>query len=302
MVDVLPVELLQLIFDLLSAVDRKSASLVCHRWRQVLWSDRYVKRMTAVVTGRTLCSQWALQRMQRPFRKVNIEEDLDLEESERKRFLTRVRKLISSRVVRSSVQELRLVVSHPSLNGIFGQQVAVCFPKLKELSYTPGSRLLNHEDVPARINAHAPQLRVLKIDVFTDSAIELIRMASRQIHSLSMRFYDKRTFLRVLEIESFDSCREATFLTVLSGQEDYEMLHPNDFNATHRMNLAKLDKLEIRDAANMFSQVYDIIFRASVSLSQLHVFGTDISNSALASIHSMKKLKRLHLYLYGNNG
>ncbi|EDS28150.1 conserved hypothetical protein [Culex quinquefasciatus] len=191
----LPVELLQCIFDQLSPRDCERATLVCHQWCQVLRSDHYIRRMSLTVTNRNLCSRQILRRMKRPFRKLNIEDGC-VSEGERGVFLARVRKLLASKQIRRNVCEVRFEVSQRALNAVFGHQMAVLrFSRLVSIVYTPGSRLLVHEDIPPAIKVKVPSLTVLKIDVFTNAAVELVRMASRALESLSMRFLDKAMLL-----------------------------------------------------------------------------------------------------------
>ncbi|KAL1379888.1 hypothetical protein pipiens_003704 [Culex pipiens pipiens] len=263
----LPVELLQCIFDKLSPCDRERATLVCHQWCQILRSDHYIRRMALTVTNRNLCSRQMLRRMKRPFRKLNIEDGCE-SEGERGVFLARVRKLLASKQIRRNVCEVRLEVSQRALNAVFGHQMAVLrFSRLVGIVYTPGSRLLVHEDIPPAIKVRVPSLTVLKIDVFTSAAVELVRMASRRLESLSMRFLDKAMLLDVLEIESFACLRYAGLFAVSSGK-DFVKLSALDFGPAHRATLARLDSLEVRDAVNMFGDVFDVIFQGATNLVQ----------------------------------
>ncbi|KAL1396670.1 hypothetical protein pipiens_010363 [Culex pipiens pipiens] len=169
-----------------------------------------------------------------------------------------------------------------ALNVVFGHQMAVLrFSRLVGIVYTPGSRLLCTKTFRRRLRA----------------AVELVRMASRRLESLSMRFLDKAMLLDVLEIESFACLRYAGLFAVSNGK-DFVKLSALDFGPAHRATLARLDSLEVRDAVNMFGDVFDVIFQGATNLVQLYVSGVDMSPSALAAIHDMKKLKRIHLYIF----
>lgn len=116
----MPQEIIEIIFNQLPLRDQKSARLVCHRWYAILDQDRFFSGLKLAVRPSTLSSNYALQKMNRPFGTVLIASDDAEDRPEWRAFVRRASVLMRSAKIVENVELLSLMVSISTAEAIFG--------------------------------------------------------------------------------------------------------------------------------------------------------------------------------------
>ncbi|KXJ80607.1 hypothetical protein RP20_CCG024390 [Aedes albopictus] len=293
-IDDLPPEVLQMVFDLLPLKDRKPAALVNRKWRELLRANRFISRTALKVCASTLDSDWALEAMKRPYRRVIISSDRVEHGPQWISFRDRLQKLIASDVIQESVQSMIVIMSARAVSEVFDQSETIWFTKLEQVTYSPGTTKLIDEDVVPQINVYAPNLNRLKIDCLNQSCVEFIRIVSPKLKRLILRFFDKAKLIEVMSITSFSRLRELCIYSFATPLEQEKMLS-TDIGDAFEQNLGNLHMLSIRDDMNTFPYVYHVMFAAASNLTYLNVEGIEMHPLALYAVNNITKLQVLQL-------
>ncbi|XP_055633132.1 uncharacterized protein LOC129773543 [Toxorhynchites rutilus septentrionalis] len=205
-------------------------------------------------------------------------------------FLKALRAFLSSAEVMVHVEELFFRLDQYSLRDIFESSRSWHFPRLRRISYHASVWVKNNDYITIK----APRFRQLEIVDPKLTVSPLVRIYSRQIKELDMKFLDQEILFKAIDNGTFINLHSLT-LNTAAGNHLPKVFQTYDFSANHKTIFAQLKFLKICDNDSLFFAIYEDIFQHVLSLETLIIIGKDMSAGSFNAISNITKLKKLCL-------
>ncbi|XP_055632523.1 uncharacterized protein LOC129773001 [Toxorhynchites rutilus septentrionalis] len=301
--DILPYVALTTIFDKLTVKDHMAIMTTCKYWYEILNEGRFLRQRRFKLYMKTLCDGggdggvglWNVEQMQR-YRAFLISDTyptsiLGYVPTEQKpEFFKALRAFLSREEVMANVEDLFFRMDQYSLCDVFDNTKSWHFPRLRRIIYH-ASLWFNSND---NIKIKAPNLRQLEIVDPKMTLTPLVRIYSRQIRELDMKFQDQEILFKAIDNDTLINLHSLT-LNTATGNHLPKVFQTYDFSANQKTIFARLKYLKICDDDSLFFAIYEDIFHYVLNLETLIIIGKDMSAGSFNAISNITKLKKLCL-------
>ncbi|XP_058443757.1 uncharacterized protein LOC131425696 [Malaya genurostris] len=289
LINELPTELLEQVFDHFGHVQQHIVMRACVRWFQILSSDRYIRRRRLCLCAYNLCRDGdSLEEMGR-YRAFTVN---SLVTNRNKNvFLKPLREFLFDGGVVRQLEELRLTQFRHSLAQLFASETKLHLPNLRKISFQY-LKETSEEDVSS-FQLVAPNLREIELEDSNSSVSPLVRLFSEQIETLRVAFEHIEQFSASIGSMKFANLQSLT----LTARSEYSFQESSD-SLTNIELFGRLKYLKLTDAGDVFYPVYQSILRDAKNLETLIIHGQDIGEDAFAEIGHLQKLQELQLMIH----